>query len=231
MQERRVGGSPSVSQAGGGQVGWRRQSRLRQSRLRWSVLFGLAAVVIAADQWTKSWAQQELAGGPRHIVGPINLVLTFNRGAAFSIGSGVAPLVEVAVILLVALVLWQSGRLVKGGAGWAYVVGFGLLSGGALSNLADRLFRHHHGAVVDFIQVVSWWPVFNVADAALTVGAVMVALNAIFSYRSGTAAPDQEPDQHSRDAGSAEAHGKGLNERGTRPRHALVDVDRRGRGR
>ena len=218
-----------MSLAGEGQGSRRRQSRLRQSRLRWSVLISLAAVVIAADQWTKSWAQQELAGGPRHIVGPVNLVLTFNRGAAFSIGSGVAPLVEVAVILLVALVLWQSGRLVKGGAGWAYVVGFGLLSGGALSNLADRLFRHHHGAVVDFIQVVSWWPVFNVADAALTVGAVIVALSAIFSYRSGTAAPDQEPDQDLRDAGSAEARGKGLNEQGTR--RALVDVDRRGRGR
>ena len=209
---------------GGGSVGWWRHSRSRHSRSRWSVLFGLAALVIAGDQWTKSWAQRELAGGPRHVLGPINLVLTFNRGAAFSIGSGVAPVVEVAVIMLVVLVLWQSGRLVRGGGGWAYVVGFALMSGGALSNLADRLFRHHHGAVVDFIQLVSWWPVFNVADAALSVGAVTVAIGAVFSYRSGTS----EHDRDARDAGRAQARGEPEGERGTR--HALADVARRGRG-
>ena len=147
------------------------------------VLIAVAVAVVASDQVTKSWAERALARGPRHVVGPVNLVLTFNRGAAFSLGSGATPLIEVVAVVLVALVLWQSGRLARGGAGWAYVTGFGLLSGGALSNLGDRFLRHHHGAVVDFIQLVSWWPVFNVADAALTIGAVVVAVSAIFFYR------------------------------------------------
>lgn len=185
------------------------------------MLVGVAGGVIAVDQWTKSWAQKELADGPRHIVGPINLVLTFNRGAAFSLGSGVAPLVEVAAVVLAGLVLWQSGRLASHGAGWAYVVGFGLLSGGALSNLADRLLRHHHGAVVDFIQLVSWWPVFNVADASLTVGVVMVALSAIFLYGPGP----RGPGHHGASEGTARTSGARAGQAGAR--QELVDVDQR----
>jgi signal peptidase II len=179
------------------------------------VLLAVAAAVVAADQGTKSWAEQALASGPRHVVGPVNLVLTFNRGAAFSLGSGVTPLIEALAVVLVALVLWQSGRLARGGAGWAYVTGFGLLSGGALSNLADRLFRHHHGAVVDFIQLVSWWPVFNVADACLTLGAVVVAVNAVFFYRPSRA------ESRTEDAGGASEGGQGAD---------LADLHERGQG-
>jgi signal peptidase II len=51
----------------------------------------------------------------------------------------------------------------------------GLLLGGACGNLVDRLVRHHHGAVIDFIDL-RWWPVFNVADACITVGALMLVL-------------------------------------------------------
>ena len=58
-------------------------------------------------------------------------------------------------------------------------VGLGLLLGGALGNLGDRLFRHPKGfpgGVVDFIQAVSWWPIFNVADAAIVVGVIILVL-------------------------------------------------------
>lgn len=194
-----------------GLAGGRRASA-RSRRARALVLLAVAAAVVAADQATKSWAERALASGPRHVAGPVNLVLTFNRGAAFSLGTGATQLIEALAVVLVALVVWQSGRLARGGAGWAYVIGFGLLSGGALSNLADRLFRHHHGAVVDFIQLVRWWPVFNIADASLTLGAVIVAVNAIFFY-----GPSRAEDA------------SGPSEGGHKPGANLVDVHERER--
>jgi len=148
---------------------------------RGAVLVGVAGAVIALDQWTKSWAQGSLASGvPRHVLGPSYLVLTYNRGAAFSLGSGASPVIEAIAVVLVVIVLWFSGRLARGGGHLATIVGFGLVSGGALSNLVDRVARHHHGAVVDFIQLVSWWPIFNVADAAITVGAATIAVTLVF---------------------------------------------------
>ena len=136
----------------------------------------LAGAVVALDQWSKDWAQAQLSSDePRHVVGPVNLVLEFNKGAAFSLGTGVYPVVvAVAVVLVVALLVF-SRRAVRGGVDLPVATGLGLLAGGAVSNLADRFLRHHHGAVVDFIQLVSWWPTFNVADAAITVGAVALA--------------------------------------------------------
>ena len=137
----------------------------------------VAVVVVVLDQLTKSWALGDLSsGGPRHVIGPIYLALTFNRGAAFSLGAGASPIIEAVAIALVVGVIALSRRAARGGASIAVLVGLGLLLGGALSNLGDRLFRHHHGAVVDFIQLVSWWPTFNVADASITVGAVTIVV-------------------------------------------------------
>lgn len=148
---------------------------------RGALLPGIAAGVIALDQWSKSRVQQSLRSGvPHHVVGPTYLVLTFNQGAAFSLGSGASPVIAAVAVALAVAVLWFSGRLARGGGNVAAIVGFGLLSGGALSNLADRFFRHHHGGVVDFIQLVSWWPIFNVADAAITVGAATIAVALVF---------------------------------------------------
>ena len=121
-----------------------------------SVLFAAySRGVVGLDQWSKSWALQSPGvAGRRHVIGPVNLVLTFNRGAAFSLGSGATPVIEAVAIGLVVVVLAFSRRLALGGTSLAVIVGLGLLFGGALSNLADRFFRHHGGAVVDFIQAV-----------------------------------------------------------------------------
>ncbi|HTW08886.1 MAG TPA: signal peptidase II [Acidimicrobiales bacterium] len=148
---------------------------------RGAVLAGVAAAVVIADQATKSWAQQALIPEvPRHVLGPTNLVLTYNSGAAFSLGAGASPVIEALAVTLAAVVLWLSGRLARGGGHVAGLVGFGLVGGGALSNLGDRFIRHHHGAVVDFVQLVSWWPIFNLADAAITIGAVTIAAVLLF---------------------------------------------------
>ncbi len=168
----------------------------RRTSARVAMLVSIGASVVLVDQLTKSWAVHALSDGrPEHVLGPVNLVLTKNSGAAFSLGSGVTPLIELVAIVLVLGVLWQSGRLARGGAALAPLAGLSLLAGGALSNLGDRLLRANHGAVIDFIQLVSWWPVFNVADVAVTVGALTVAVSLAFPPAGGAAhlQPDRRP--------------------------------------
>ncbi len=137
---------------------------------------GVAAVVVALDQATKHWALQALADGPIDLVGSLRLKLTFNDGAAFSVGGGRTTLIAVAAlvvsVVLVGLGMRAEKRL------WA--LGLGVVLGGALGNLADRAFRAGGGVlgghVVDFVDV-GWWPVFNVADAALWVGIGLLLLS------------------------------------------------------
>jgi signal peptidase II len=138
----------------------------------------VALAVIVADQVTKTLVLDHVDPLHRtHVVGPVFLELTYNSGAAFSMGAGVTPIVEAAVVVLIVGLLMYSRRAVRG-APAPIAVGLGLLLGGALSNLGDRLFRHLpvHGAVVDFIRAVGWWPVFNVADASIVCGVILLAL-------------------------------------------------------
>lgn len=138
----------------------------------------VAAVVVAVDQITKTLALDHLDPAHRtHVVGPVYLELTYNSGAAFSMGTGVTPIVEAAVVvLIVGLLLYV--RRASGRATIPVSIGLGMVLGGALSNLADRLLRQLpvHGSVVDFIRAVGWWPVFNVADAAIVVGVILLVL-------------------------------------------------------
>ena len=97
-----------------------------------------------------------------------------NSGGAFGLGSGVVPMVVLAVIALV-VVLFVLGRSVDRPS---MAVALGLVLGGALGNLGDRLFRSPgfgRGSVIDFVDL-RWWPVFNVADAAITCGCVVLIL-------------------------------------------------------
>ena len=137
-----------------------------------------AGLVVAADQATKSLAVAHLHR-PVHLLGPLGLGLTFNSGAAFSLFTGaaavIAPLAAVVVgVLLVAA--WRSR------SPWLSV-GLGLILGGALSNLADRAFRGHGGAVVDFITLTHW-PTFNLADAGISLGALVVVVVSLARSRS-----------------------------------------------
>ncbi|MDP9402152.1 MAG: signal peptidase II [Actinomycetota bacterium] len=133
---------------------------------------GTAAVVVAVDQLTKSWALRALDDGPVHVVGTLQLNLAFNTGAAFGLGRGLAPLFMVgAIAVLVAVVAFGRSAATTPAA----LVALGLVVGGAVGNLADRFLRDHGGAVVDFIDL-QWWPIFNVADAAITVGAVLLVV-------------------------------------------------------
>jgi signal peptidase II len=138
----------------------------------------VAGTVVLADQASKTWALHHLSVSDRHVVGPVWLVLTFNSGAAFSLGRGVTPIVEGVVVVLVAWLIVFSRRASRA-ASAPVAVGLGLLLGGAAGNLIDRIFRHHHGAVIDFIDAVrvgsrDWWPVFNIADASIVVGVILL---------------------------------------------------------
>ena len=144
-----------------------RSAQLRSQR--GAVLAAVAGSVVLVDQLTKSWAERSLADGPIHLFWTIRLNLTYNSGAAFSSGRGLTPFITtLAVIVLIALVGFSRSMTSTLG-----LVTMGLVIGGAMGNLVDRFFRDNGGAVIDFVDF-QWWPVWNVADAAIVIGAVLL---------------------------------------------------------
>ena len=148
---------------------------LRTRRLVASLLL-LAAFVVLVDQLTKEWALANLTEGVREpLLGDLlGLTLVFNPGAALSIASGTTWIFTLAAIGVSVAILRVAPRL--GSRGWA--VGLGLMLGGALGNLLDRLLREPGfavGHVVDFIAYLDWF-VGNVADIAIVAAAVLVVL-------------------------------------------------------
>jgi len=143
----------------------------RSVRHRWVVLV-VAVAVIAIDQITKSLALAHLGPGPTHLFGPFGFELTYNTGSAFSLFQGSsAPLFFLDVALVVVL-LWVAFRSTS----LLLQIGAGLIVGGALGNMVDRIARHHGGGVVDFITL-SHWPTFNGADSAITIGSILIVIS------------------------------------------------------
>ena len=149
------------------------RSPARRPMTRRALIVGVAAVVVVVDQVAKTWALHH-AIDPVQVVGSLRLALTMNTGAAFGLGRGITPVLVGGAIVLVVILL-GLGRAASRTATLPAVVAMGLLLGGACGNLADRLVRHHHGAVIDFVDL-RWWPVFNVADACITIGAILLVL-------------------------------------------------------
>lgn len=135
-------------------------------------LLATAAAVVAADQLTKSWALGALADGPVTLIdGVLDLRLTFNPGGAFGILQGLPGFFLVATVAVAVLILVWVRRVED--ARW--IVPLGMVLGGGLGNLADRVLRDHGGRVVDFIDL-HVWPVFNLADSAIVLGALLILL-------------------------------------------------------
>jgi signal peptidase II len=141
----------------------------RARRIR--VMLVVAIGVVIADQVTKSLAVSRLSSGPVHLIGPFALVLSYNTGVAFSIGTGLTVPIIVIVAVVVATLAWFGRTVPNTGA----AVGVGMILGGAVGNLSDRLFRGHHGAVVDFLRS-GFWPTFNLADSAVVCGCIVLAV-------------------------------------------------------
>ena len=130
-----------------------------------------AAALLAVDQLTKWWALETLEGGRIiDIVWTLRLRLVFNTGAAFNSFEGLGPVLGIAAAVIAAVLLLNR-RLVRDRAS---AIAAGSIAGGALGNLTDRVFRSGDGflggAVVDFVDV-QWWPVWNVADMGVVLGA------------------------------------------------------------
>jgi signal peptidase II len=142
----------------------------------------VASGVVALDQITKHWAVSQLNDG--HVVnvlGSLRLNLSFNNGMAFSQGTGIGPIIGVLGMIVVVFLLAGMRRSSASGA-----VLVGLVAGGAAGNIVDRLFRGDawlHGAVVDFIDL-QWWPVFNIADAAICIGGALLVFTSFRTEKS-----------------------------------------------
>lgn len=141
----------------------------------------VAAAVVVLDQLSKWWILAAVMQPPREIpVTPFfNLVLAWNRGVSFSLfhsGAAYAPYILSAVaVAVVAGLLWWLRRFDRL---WP-ALGIGLVVGGALGNVVDRL---RFGAVVDFLDVhaAGWhWPAFNLADSAITVGVALLVVDGL----------------------------------------------------
>lgn len=135
----------------------------------------VASVVLVLDQVTKHLAVSRLSDGDEiHVVWTLQWNLAFNSGMAFSQGGGLGPLIGIAALVVAGVVLVSARRSPDR---WVTVAA-GLVAGGALGNVVDRLFRGEgwmRGAVVDFIDF-QWFPIFNVADIGVDVGAALYIL-------------------------------------------------------
>ena len=136
----------------------------------WRLAGALCGLVIVLDQSAKALVEANLVPGQEvDVLGPVGLTLSHNKGVAFGLASGSgAPLVlfALAALAFVGVLLARNPT-----RPWMWVA-VGLISGGALGNLADRL---RADAVTDYIAIGSW-PPFNLADAAITIGVALLAL-------------------------------------------------------
>jgi signal peptidase II len=163
--------------------------------MRWIAVSGL---VVVLDQVTKMAALSQLVPyEPMMVVPSFNLTLMYNTGAAFSFLAGAGGwqrwfFVGLALVISVGLCVWLY-RLLPG----QRRLGFGLsfILGGAVGNLIDRVL---YGHVVDFLDVYyqQWhWPAFNIADSAITIGAVLMVMDSLF----GRTDQRDPTDEHTRD--------------------------------
>lgn len=160
--------------------------RMHQNAVRLALWLVLAFLVVALDQWTKTLAVAHLDyARPVPLLPVLNITLHYNTGAAFSFLSDAGGwqrwfFSAVAVVASLAICIWLA-RLHRGET--LLAISLSLILGGAIGNLWDRLAL---GYVVDFISVHyrDWYfPTFNVADSAVSVGAGIMILDAIIQAR------------------------------------------------
>lgn len=186
---------------------------------RW---LGLALIVLIIDQFTKLLVLYYLQPFERvHLLPVLNITLLFNRGAAFSFLAGASGwqqwiFVALAIAFSVAIIVWLR-RLPARGRAWL-AAGLALILAGALGNAIDRVWHAH---VIDFIQVHyddSWYfPAFNIADSAITVGAIIAIIDAFFHRQPKS---DERPGESTSDPAPSD---QDLQERAMRATHENAD--------
>jgi signal peptidase II len=137
-------------------------------------------VIVTLDQLTKAWAVSALADGPKHAIGDFLVFeVARNSGSAFSGFRGYTP---VLAVLAIAITVFVARSVRRATDRWT-LIGLVLVLGGSLGNLGDRLARSPgflRGHVVDFVAV-GWWPVFNLADSCITIGAIVLIVRTLFA--------------------------------------------------
>jgi signal peptidase II len=171
------------------------------------VLAVIAVFVLAADAVSKALVVAHLRPDqPVHVLGNVfELWLTRNPGAAFSVGTGMTAVFTLIALGVIVFIIRTARKLYS--VGWA--IALGLLLGGAMGNLGDRIFREpglFRGYVVDWIGVVPrYYPIFNLADSAIVCGGILTVLLAMRGYHlDGTRGEPADGD-------AAEAGGGGVN--------------------
>lgn len=167
------------------------------------VAFVIAAVVVAAD-WVTTTLVIDHLHGVRHVWGPFGLALTFNSGFAFSLFSGRATAVTVLLCIGVVVLAFVVARVQT----MPMAVGAGLVLGGAVGNLSQRIAGGHGGQVPDFVTL-DYWPTFNVADACVTIGVIVVVAALLFGGRAHAGAGQGAPPGPGRGASEGAGHGVG----------------------
>ena len=139
----------------------------------WRTLFSVAWFVWILDLATKIWAVSSLSyrSNVKVLGSFFQLTLVRNPGAAFSFATGATVLLTIFAIVALVTILYFSPRITS--KGWAVVLG--LVMGGILGNLVDRIFRDPgllRGHVIDWMQL-PYWPIFNIADSAIVIAALV----------------------------------------------------------
>jgi signal peptidase II len=150
---------------------------------RWLVPLSLCLLVLVFDQLSKLWILNtlEFAQGFSVVGDWFNIIYSRNTGVAFGLFQNMSPLFTIVSLLISAGAIYVYTIYLPNHT-WSVQISLGLILGGAFGNIIDRI---RLGYVVDFIQV-GWWPVFNVADSAITVGATVLAFFLLFT-------PEDEP--------------------------------------
>jgi len=149
-------------------------------RRRVGVLAAVAAFVLGADAVSKAIVVSHLRDDqPVHLIGNVLMLwLTRNPGAAFSVGTSETAVFTVIAFGVIVYIARTARRLYS--LGWA--IALGLLLGGAMGNLGDRIFRApglFRGDVVDWIAVTRFYPIFNLADSAIVCGGILTVILAM----------------------------------------------------
>ncbi len=149
---------------------------------RYRLVLALAALVVAADQLTKRWAESALPGNPIELIpGWLSFEYAENPGSAFGLFRNAGPIIAVVGVGIVGIVL----GMVRSAEARGELIALGIVLGGAVGNLLDRFTRGEgllDGRVIDFIRL--WGiPNFNIADAAINIGIAVMFLMAIPALR------------------------------------------------
>lgn len=168
---------------------------------RWAIVAGVVALVVLLDQLSKAWAIRRLAPPPLgegeiiDVIGSLRFLYAENTGMAFSRGASSGFWIALVALAITVVMVYMASKATSR----LQVILMGVVIGGALGNLIDRISRADDGplsgAVVDFIDV-QWWPIFNVADAAIVVGGIALVIFGIREPKakaSDGSTPSAEP--------------------------------------